>query len=105
MADPFYRPILIDEQRKLLVCHRGPILLAFNFHPNRSQPDCAIGAPEAVDYQVVLNTDDVAFGGHGLAAAGQVYPWKGVPTGEHDQCIQIYLPARTAQVMAPTARM
>ncbi|MCP4247305.1 MAG: 1,4-alpha-glucan-branching enzyme, partial [bacterium] len=105
MADPFFRPILLDEKRKLLAYHRGPLLFAFNFHPSESQADCRVGAPEPVDYQVVLNTDDIEYGGHGLTATGQVYPWKGGRTDGHEQHIHIYLPARTAQVMAPTTRL
>ena len=101
LNDPAFDQLNIDERHKLLVCHRGRLVLLFNFHPTDSRPDYSFGVPEATDYEVILNTDDRAFGGFGLVPAGQVYPWQNKPCHGRKQSIQVYIPARTAQVLAP----
>ena len=53
------------------------------------------------DYKVVLNTDSKLFSGPGLVAEGQVYPRQEVPMYGRRQSVQIYLPSRSAQVLAP----
>ena len=57
--------------------------------------------PDPTDYKVILNTDDKIFEGHGLVAEGMVYPKQNVPMYKRNQSIQLYLPARSAQVLAP----
>ena len=91
----------IHEDRKLLVYRRGPLVFAFNFHPNQSYTDYRIGVPDATKYKLILNTDDIWFGGHGEAASGQMYPIQAVAWDDRQQSIQVYLPARTALVLAP----
>ena len=93
--------LYVHEDHKLLIFRRGPLLLAFNFHPTQSWADYRIGVPESRDYRLVLDTDDFWFGGHGLVMAGQVYPVQLSPADNRKQSIQIYVPARTAQVLMP----
>jgi 1,4-alpha-glucan branching enzyme len=90
-----------DETRKTLVARRGPFVLAFNFHPTASHADYRIGVPEPADYRVLLNSDDLWFGGHAIVAPGQVYPIQRIASHGREQSVQIYLPARTAQVLWP----
>jgi 1,4-alpha-glucan branching enzyme len=92
----------VHEDRKLLICRRGPLVFAFNFHPGRSYTDYRVGVPDATDYKLILNTDDIWFGGHGEVLAGQVYPVQSVRADGRSQSIQLYLPARTALVLHPT---
>ncbi|MYF55651.1 hypothetical protein F4225_07795, partial [Candidatus Poribacteria bacterium] len=47
-----------------------------------------------------LNTDDEEFGGYG-AVENSHYPWQDVATGGQTQSIQLYVPARSALVLAP----
>jgi len=101
LADPFIEQIHVHEDDKLLVFRRGPLVFVFNFHPSRSYPDYRIGVPDSNDYRLTLNTDDFWFGGHGIVPAGQYYPWQSVGFHGRNQSIQIYIPARTAQVLAP----
>ena len=54
--------------------------------------------------EIVLNTDDFWFGGHGLVDVGQIYPLQNQPANHCDHSVQIYLPARSAQVLAPIDR-
>jgi hypothetical protein len=50
---------------------------------------------------VILNTDSGEFSGYGIVAEGMIYPWQSVPMYGRNQSIQLYLPARSAQVLAP----
>jgi len=101
LANPIHEQLNVDQDQKLLVYRRGLLVFVFNFHPSRSYPDYRFGVPEAMDYEVVLNTDDVAFGGHGFVNAGQVYPRQDKAAHGREQSIQVYAPSRTAQVLAP----
>ncbi|HOB74949.1 MAG TPA: alpha amylase C-terminal domain-containing protein [Phycisphaerae bacterium] len=101
LADRLIEQIHVHEDNKLLAYRRGPLVFVFNFHPSRSYPDYRIGVPDPADYRLVLNTDDFWFSGHGIVQAGQHYPWQAVPWHGRKQSIQIYIPARTAQVLAP----
>ncbi len=91
----------VHEDHKILAFRRGPIVFVFNFHPSESRADYRIGVPARADYRLTLNTDDFWFGGHGLVSTGQVYPAQSVPYDGHAQSIQVYVPARTAQVLLP----
>jgi len=91
--------LVVHEDHKILIFRRGPFVFIFNFHPTESRTDYRFGVPERADYRLILNTDDFWFGGHGLVSTGQVYPVQAVPAGMHTQSIQVYVPARTAQVL------
>jgi 1,4-alpha-glucan branching enzyme len=93
----------VHEDRKLLVVRRGPLVLAFNFHPHESYPDYRVGVPEPGDYRLILSTDDAEFGGHGQVLPDQVYACQTVPWDDRPQSIQIYVPSRTALVLAHNA--
>src|SRR5690606_37142416 len=101
LTDPLIEQIHIHEERKLLIFRRGPLVFIFNFHPLHSCPDYRIGVPDPHDYRIVLNTDEFWYGGHGIVPAGQAYPWQNMPYQGRNQSIQVYIPARTAQVLAP----
>ena len=51
------------------------------------------------DYRLILNTDDAAYGGYS-AVEGVHYPWQDVAVEGQSQSIQLYVPARSAQVLA-----
>jgi 1,4-alpha-glucan branching enzyme len=76
-------------------------VFAFNFHVSESYAGLRIPVPDRSDYQVILDTDAMPFGGRGLLAVPLVYPWQDVPMYAKSQSLQIYLPARSAQVLAP----
>jgi len=101
LAQPEWAPLQLDEGKKLLVFWRGPLVFAFNFHPDRSVTDHRVGVPQACDYKLILNSDDLWFGGHAEVLSDQIYIWQSVPWDGQSQSIQIYLPARTALVLAP----
>ncbi|MCW3097847.1 MAG: glgB1 [Chthonomonadaceae bacterium] len=101
LRDPFIGQLALDEGARLLVYRRGPLVFAYNFHPTASYADLRLPVPDPADYEVVLNTDATAFSGHGRSAEGVRYPMQSVPMYGRNQSIQIYLPSRSAQVLAP----
>ena len=103
LLDPLIEQLALHEDTRQLVYRRGPLVLAFNFHPTESYSDLRIPVPDAADYRVVLNTDDAQFGGHGRGASGATYPVQPVPMYGRAQSVQIYLPSRSAQVLVPLA--
>jgi len=86
------------ETDQILVYERKGCIFAFNFHPTNSQTGLFINAREHGDYQVILSSDDKAFGGYDRIDKSVVYH-----TWAHDPQLgdgfAIYLPARTAVVL------
>ena len=101
LNDPLIEQLMVHEENKLLVYRRGPLVFALNFHPANSYPDLRIPVPDPADYRAVLDTDDKQFEGFGRVAPDMSYPREQVPDHGRKQSIRIYLPNRTAQVMAP----
>ncbi len=101
LNDKFIEQLLIHEDNKQLVYRRGPLVFVFNFHPTNSYSDWRIPVPDLVDYKVVLNTDSTRFDGKGLSADDQTHIVEKVVWDGRNQSIQIYVPARSAQVLAP----
>ena len=101
LKDPLIEQLALHEDTKQLAYRRGPLVFAFNFHPTRSYQDLRFPTPDAADYQVILNTDDREFSGPGRGTPSFVYPRQPVPMYGYAQSIQIYLPSRSAQVLAP----
>lgn len=103
LQDRFIEQIAVHEDTRQLVFRRGPLVFAFNLHPNESFTGLRIPVPDPSEYEVVLDTDAAPFGGQGRVADGATYPPQDVPMYERPQSVQIYIPARTAQVLAPKA--
>ena len=101
LSDPFIEQILVHEDTRQLAFRRGPLVFIFNFHPTESFVDLRIPVPDPSDYRVVLQTDSPEFGGFNRVKTGQIYPWQQVEMYGRGQSVQIYLPARTAQVLCP----
>jgi 1,4-alpha-glucan branching enzyme len=101
LLDPFIEQIAVHEDTRQLIYRRGPLVFVFNFHATESYPDLRIPVPDPRDYRVILDTDAAEFGGRQRVAAGMTYPCQPAPMYGRSQSIQIYLPARSAQVLAP----
>ena len=98
LADENIQLLFVHEAAKQIVYARGGLVFAFNFHPSESVTDWRIPVPEKTDYRLVLNTDDTVYGGYG-AVEGTHYPWQDVAIEGRAQSIQLYVPARSAQVL------
>jgi 1,4-alpha-glucan branching enzyme len=101
LNDPFIEQLMVHEHDRLLAYRRGPLVFVFNFHPTQSYTDLRIPVPDPKDYRLVLDTDAPPFEGFGRVAAQVTYPKQDVETHGRKQSVQIYLPSRTAQVLAP----
>lgn len=101
LTDTDIQFLFIHEEAKQLVYARGGLVFVFNFHPTASYRDWRIPVPQPADYRVVLNTDDIGYGGQGNVTADAHYPWQNVSMKGQPQSIQMYVPARSAQVLAP----
>ena len=101
LEDPLIESLMFHEENKLLVYRRGDLVFAYNFHPGESYADLRVPVPDPCDYQLALNSDNEVFEGNGLVDESMIYPNQDVPFHGRNQSIQLYLPARTAQVLVP----
>ena len=101
LEDPFIEQIAVHEDTRQLIYRRGSLVFVYNLHPTESYADLRIPVPDPTDYRVVLDTDSAELGGHQRGAPNMTYPCQPVPMYGRAQSIQIYLPARSAQVLAP----
>ncbi len=101
LEDKLIEQLWVHESDKTLVYRRGPLVFVFNFHPTSSYTDWRIPVPDAKDYKVVLNSDLPKFEGHGTSSEDQVYPVTKGDYAGRPQSIQVYVPSRSVQVLAP----
>ncbi len=101
LASTDHACIQVHEDNRLMAFSRGKLVFIFNWHPSTSFTDHRFGVPQACDYRLVFDSDQLWFDGHANLQIGETYPWQNVPADERAQSIQIYLPARTAVVLAP----
>ena len=62
-----------DENNKCLIYERAGLIFLFNFHTSVSIPGYEFAVPEPGKYQIILNTDNVKFGGHGRINEEMLY--------------------------------
>ncbi|KAB8235785.1 alpha-1,4-glucan branching enzyme [Aspergillus alliaceus] len=91
---------LKNETDKVLVFERAGLLWIFNFHPTNSFTDYRVGVEKAGTYRIVLDTDDPAFGGlkrniKETRFFTTDFAWNG-----RSNFLQVYIPTRTALVLA-----
>ena len=103
LEDKLIEKLWVHESDKTIVYRRGPLIFAFNFHPTKSYTDWRIPVPDGVDYKVVLNSDATRFEGPGLTPETQVYPVTKGPYADRLASVQIYVPSRSVQVLAPSS--
>ncbi|KAE8348634.1 1,4-alpha-glucan-branching enzyme [Aspergillus coremiiformis] len=91
---------LKNETDKVLVFERAGLLWILNFHPTNSFTDYRVGVEHAGTYRIVLDTDDSAFGGLNrnnkeTRFFSTDFAWNG-----RSNFLQVYIPTRTALVLA-----
>lgn len=89
-----------NDGDQILAYSRGELVFVFNFNPTQSFTGYGFMVPEGA-YEVVLNTDNRAFGGNGLADDTIVHFTNFDPLlkPEGKGWLQLYLPARSAVVL------
>ena len=88
---------LVDRDKYL---QRKDLIFVFNFNPKQSFTDYGfLVAPGA--YEVILNTDDVLYGGNGLTDDTITHFTISDPLYEKEkkEWLKLYIPARTAMVL------
>jgi 1,4-alpha-glucan branching enzyme len=88
----------IDEEAKVLAWLRAGLVFVASFHPNRSFPDYRVPAPPGT-FQIVLDTDRSEYGGFDRRDATQHH--HALPDRIQRHFLSLYLPSRTAMVLAP----
>jgi 1,4-alpha-glucan branching enzyme len=102
----FGNQIWMDQDNKTIIFGKAGLLFIFNFHPFNSIPDYAFMVPEPGDYQLVLNSDSILFGGHGRVDENMIHTTVFDPTNSShtlrvyniNRCVQVFerlLPERT----------
>lgn len=85
----------LDNDRKVIAYRNDDLVYIFNFHPQNSYDSFQIPIHDKVEFKVVLDTDDIEFGGLGRISKDYVYESKNLEHTDYDG-IEIYLPSRTA---------
>ncbi|KAE8154496.1 pectin lyase fold/virulence factor [Aspergillus avenaceus] len=91
---------LKHEGDKVLVFERAGLLWIFNFHPTESFTDYRVGVEQAGTYRIVLDTDDQAFGGFGRNLKETRFFTTDFGWNGRSNYLQVYIPTRTALVLA-----
>lgn len=97
-------PNLIYEhsEDKVIVFKRAGIIFIFNFHPARSYTDYGFEAPPG-KYRMIFNSDAPEYGGHNRLLRDQYHlTLFDTSTGRERNLLSLYLPNRTALVLAPS---
>ncbi|MDE6323269.1 MAG: alpha amylase C-terminal domain-containing protein [Paramuribaculum sp.] len=94
------RKLWEKDSDQVLAYSRGDLVFVFNFNPMKSFADYGILAQPG-KYEVVLTTDDPAFGGYGNVATDVAHLTLNDPLySPHGvEWLRLYLPARSAQVL------
>ena len=94
-------PYLLYEhsENMLLLFQRAGLLLAFNFHPDRSFTDFRFEAP-AGKYEMIMDTDAPEYGGHNRLATNQHhFTLRDCIDSRDVDLLSLYLPCRSAQIL------
>ena len=94
--------LLVEHGSDHVICfERAGMIFAFNFHPDRSFEDYRFPAP-AGTYRTILDSDAIQYGGHGRNQPGQIHhSIVDAKTDKSPPHLSLYLPSRSAQVLAP----
>ncbi|XP_011495784.1 PREDICTED: 1,4-alpha-glucan-branching enzyme-like [Ceratosolen solmsi marchali] len=86
------------EDDKIIVFERAGLVFIFNFHPDKSFPDYPVGVNRAGTYKVILNSDDLQFGGENRVDS-KVLHFTIPETFANRSCkMFVYIPCRCAIV-------
>ena len=89
-----------NDEDQILAYMRKDLVFVFNFNPQRSFTDYGFLVPEG-SYQVVLNTDNPAYGGNGFTDDTVTHFTRADPLYKKARkgWMKLYVPARTAMVL------
>ena len=95
--------ILEHQENQLLGFERAGLVFLFSFNPAQSFPDYPVDL-QSGEYDLILDSDAKAFGGHGRIVPHQTYFTRPMPLpdGAMRNRATVYLPTRTALVLRRT---
>ncbi|CDK29090.1 unnamed protein product [Kuraishia capsulata CBS 1993] len=92
---------LKHEGDKVIVFERHNLLFVFNFHPTNSFADYRVGVDKPGRYRIILNSDRTELGGHGrIDESKSEFFTTDFPWNNRRNFVQVYIPSRTAIVLA-----
>jgi 1,4-alpha-glucan branching enzyme len=97
MTSLFANQLNMDEANKTIVFERKNLVFVFNFHPSDSIFEYILPVPQAGEYSIILNSDDLRFGGHGRI--DNSVPFVSFIGPDMRESIKIYNTNRTALVL------
>ncbi|KAG8862277.1 alpha-1,4-glucan branching enzyme [Tulasnella sp. 330] len=100
--DPGYVS-LKNETDKVIVYERCGLLFIYNFHSTKSYTDYRVGVEVPGEYRVALSTDEKQYGGFDLIDVKGKYLTTDFTWNGRKNYLQVYIPARTALVLAPAS--
>jgi len=95
---PWCNKLLDNQGDQVLAYDRGVLLFVYNFNPTRSFTDYGFQVASG-KYEIVLDTDDPAFGGVGNVDHSITYYAQRMGGVSGSNWLKLYLPARTALVL------
>jgi 1,4-alpha-glucan branching enzyme len=98
MTSLFAHELNMDEYNKTIVFERNNLIFVFNFHTGHSIPDYTFSVPRHGEYRIILNSDSLAFGGHGRIDESISYFTFSDHTG-NNAFLKIYNTNRTTLVL------
>jgi 1,4-alpha-glucan branching enzyme len=89
-----------SDADQTLAYMRKDLIFVFNFSPTRSYSDYGVLAPKG-EYEVILNSDALKFGGFGLTddSIRHFTHFDPLYKKEKKEWLKLYIPARTAMVL------
>ncbi|XP_058885659.1 1,4-alpha-glucan-branching enzyme-like [Acipenser ruthenus] len=88
------------EGDKIIAFERGTVLFIFNFHPSNSYTDYRVGVEMSGKYKIVLDSDEAQYGGHQRLDHNTEFFTEAVPYNGCSNSAMVYIPCRTAIVLA-----
>ncbi|XP_058788762.1 1,4-alpha-glucan-branching enzyme isoform X2 [Phymastichus coffea] len=86
------------EDDKIITFERANLVFVFNFHPYKSFADYPVGVNQPGKYKIVLNSDNLEFGGDDRIDINVLHCTKPEPFANRLHRIFIYIPSRTTIV-------
>jgi len=87
-----------DENNKCLIFERAGLVFLFNFHQDASIPGYEFTVNEPGEYRIVLNSDNVRYGGQGRIDEEMLY-YTRLDESSQVPRLSVYFTSRTAMVL------
>lgn len=89
-----------DEGDKVIVFEKGNLVFVFNFHWRKSFPDYRVGCIKPGKYKIVLDSDEISFGGYQRLDPKALFFTQEGWFDERPHSFMVYTPCRTVTVYA-----